>query len=563
MSFDESRLESLDKRKIFTLTVNNYLGIENEMESDVVIIFAGQKFVCHKVILEKYSEYFKTMFRSPLAESSTSEIKLYGLNTEDFLKSETISLMLTFFYSEDIELHEDTVLDTLLTADYFGVKRLMTYCIGYLDVSLTSKIWIKTFRLSKALRIKHLTEICMSSFFGLHQDVDMEEISYGELYSILCHKNEASHRNVLGAAMAWVQCNIAQRKQYLDTLLVLSDFEQISSHFLKTNILPLGFIQEREDVVKKITKAIQLRHLFIIGGTGRLISSSLVKYYPMDNVSIECAQAPYPFFSRSFAYNRNGKLYVLRCWGRSDLQIYDPTTDTWKVRKDVLTTRRWSASAAIVGDRIFLVDGSGQHHAISGVESINVIDNDDDPLESYIHSTDPSWTPLKRKGHSVVAHKSDIYILGGKDGDDCFLKTCEVFDTVKNTRSMIESLHEKRNALSAVLFQNTIVAIGGHDGQEKLSSVEQYSFKTKKWSFFPPMTTARVLHCSCVFDEKIYVVGGTIRNTMEFYNPDTLQWTFHTYLPVERFGSVLAPCQSDMNAIISNAKSIFQKSLTV
>lgn len=114
-----------------------------------------------------------------------------------------------------------------------------------------------------------------------------------------------------------------------------------------------------------------------------------------------------------------------------------------------------------------------------------------------------------------------------------------MLNTDTNERYTIEPLNEVRFQHAAVVYDGEIVVMGGL-GNGQLASVEAYSFRTKTWRHFPPMTTSRNGHCACVHNGRIYVIGGEDTNSVEFYDPETLSWKLHHDIDVPRvFSSVV------------------------
>jgi len=101
------------------------------------------------------------------------------------------------------------------------------------------------------------------------------------------------------------------------------------------------------------------------------------------------------------------------------------------------------------------------------------------------------------------------------------------------------SMSECRSNFAAVIFNDAIVAIGGYNGSQRLSSVESFSFDTETWTAFPAMTTARVGHSAAVHDGKIYVIGGKDTDSVEMFDPAAQRWELSHDIKIKRFGSTL------------------------
>nr|CAB3259720.1 kelch-like protein 2 [Phallusia mammillata] len=79
-----------------------------------------------------------------------------------------------------------------------------------------------------------------------------------------------------------------------------------------------------------------------------------------------------------------------------------------------------------------------------------------------------------------------------------------------------------------------------------MSTVEQYIPEANKWEqLLPQLQVARCFSCSCVLDNKIFVIGGTNNGNMlssvEIWSAETNAWStsFETADPV--FAATVVP----------------------
>lgn len=83
--------------------------------------------------------------------------------------------------------------------------------------------------------------------------------------------------------------------------------------------------------------------------------------------------------------------------------------------------------------------------------------------------------------------------------------------------------------MSTAILNGKLYAIGGHNGDHRMRSVEVYDFATEQWSEAADMNVARSDGAAAVLNGKIYIVGGLnehqIERTAEFYVPDIDKWT--------------------------------------
>ena len=186
---------------------------------------------------------------------------------------------------------------------------------------------------------------------------------------------------------------------------------------------------------------------------------------------------------------------------------YDPQNDSWKALAP-LPTRRGSAVAAVVGDKIYVIGGVTTP---AGAEDLGI---------------SPSRPQL------------------------C-LGTVEEYDPAANTWRERTSMPTPRNHAGVGVVDGKIYVIGGRVGAafiglaSDISVVEEYDPATNKWGApRARMPTARSAMGVGVYGERIYVAGGeyqdphmmaTFRN-VEAFDPSTNTWETMPSMPVSRHG---------------------------
>ena len=190
----------------------------------------------------------------------------------------------------------------------------------------------------------------------------------------------------------------------------------------------------------------------------------------------------------------------------SDLQRYDPVTDTWTTLTS-MSTPRAGAAAAVIDDGIFVIGGRASASGPCSGPSMTTV-------EKYDIDTD-TWTavaplPNSRSDLAAVAHGGKIFVFGGCTGTTpSVTNEVDMYDPQTNTWTTLAPMTTPRASLVAGHSGDLIYAIGGTDGVSALNVNEVYSISGNSWSSNTPMTTARQEAGVHSHGGRVYVVGGS------------------------------------------------------
>ncbi|XP_019730538.1 kelch-like protein 18 isoform X2 [Hippocampus comes] len=167
-------------------------------------------------------------------------------------------------------------------------------------------------------------------------------------------------------------------------------------------------------------------------------------------------------------------------------------------------------------------------YAVGGLnssgDSLNVVEVFD-PMGNFWERCQPMRTARSRVGVAVV--NGLLYAIGGYDGQSR-LSTVEVYNPETDAWTRVSSMNSQRSAMGTVVIDGHIYVCGGYDGKSSLNSVECYSPHTDRWSVVTEMSASRSAAGVTVFDGRIFVSGGhdglQIFNTVEYYNHHTNRW---------------------------------------
>ncbi len=131
-----------------------------------------------------------------------------------------------------------------------------------------------------------------------------------------------------------------------------------------------------------------------------------------------------------------------------------------------------------------------------------------------------SWTklpdmPIGRSSSGAAYSSNYFYVTGGYYSGT--LNSLEVYDIEKGIWITKTPMDAGRHHHNAHAINNQIYVVGGVgeiDGNSsgEIASVEEYDITSNSWINKRALPEGRAYYSSCVYDEKIYVFGGTIED---------------------------------------------------
>ncbi|XP_064454947.1 kelch-like protein 10 [Ornithodoros turicata] len=132
-----------------------------------------------------------------------------------------------------------------------------------------------------------------------------------------------------------------------------------------------------------------------------------------------------------------------------------------------------------------------------------------------------------RAYHKCVAINTDIYVIGGFNGEDYF-SSVRCFNAATKQWRSVTPMHVKRCYVSVAMLNDVIYAMGGYDGRHRLNTAEKFDYRTNQWTMIAPMNMQRSDACATTHDGYVYVTGGFSGNeclsSAERYDPTVDQW---------------------------------------
>lgn len=84
----------------------------------------------------------------------------------------------------------------------------------------------------------------------------------------------------------------------------------------------------------------------------------------------------------------------------------------------------------------------------------------------------------------------------------------EVYNPTDNTWSFSKGIITARRGCGVAVFNNKIYVVGGSDGTHSLNTTEIFDSETQTWTVGPSMTTPRANVGVAVVEDRLYAVGG-------------------------------------------------------
>ncbi|XP_029455481.1 kelch-like protein 8 isoform X1 [Rhinatrema bivittatum] len=133
----------------------------------------------------------------------------------------------------------------------------------------------------------------------------------------------------------------------------------------------------------------------------------------------------------------------------------------------------------------------------------------------------------RRRHVGVISVGGAVYAVGGHDGNE-HLGSMEVFDPLYNKWIIKASMNKKRRGIALASLGGPIYAIGGLDDHTCFNDVERYDIESDRWSIVAPMNTPRGGVGSVALMNHVYAVGGNdgvaSLSSVERYDPHLDKW---------------------------------------
>ncbi|CAF1195502.1 unnamed protein product [Adineta ricciae] len=219
-----------------------------------------------------------------------------------------------------------------------------------------------------------------------------------------------------------------------------------------------------------------------------------------------------------------------------DVERYDPFMNKWSSMAPMLYARNRLGVGAI-DKSIYAVGGSSGQHIHRSVERFTVgCDN-----ETWVEVASLN---VGRIGLAVCTLNRLLYAIGGFDGHRR-LADVESYNPDEDVWKREQPLLCGRSGAAAAVLAECIYVVGGYasdiaDGTMQLDAVERYDTVTQQWSYVRPLNCRRSALSCVMLNKRLFALGGydgkNFSSVVEVYDPEKDEWTFGTPLTRERSG---------------------------
>ncbi|CAG5116999.1 unnamed protein product [Candidula unifasciata] len=392
--------------------------------TDTVLVVGDTSFPCHRTILAAMSTYFRAMFSSGMRESHDKTVTLKGISPTHFER------VLDFFYTGDIEITYESVIDILQISSMYQIQALQLICEKYLAGDLCSQNCILNWKLSLTYNCMLLEERSFWSmtenFPELKGSQEFLELTKDELIKYIDAEclNVGKEEQVLEAVKLWLDHDLDRGKKHILEILKYFRFPLMDSRLVNSIIQHCQCIQSSKSSLEYIQKALKANqnfpnpdielspHIFkprkehaLVMVDGRRQEVCCFTLHSRKLYFL----AKFPYFSNAkAACVHSGDLYVS---GGSDqpnrMVRFITDQNRWDTCPDLIETRYFHSMVS-VGDSIYILGG------FSKSKSTN---------PSAVERYDPSTAVISLVGEiayasgkmSATAVGDVIYMFGGSE----------------------------------------------------------------------------------------------------------------------------------------------------
>ena len=450
------------------LSLLNKLRLEGEGGfCDVTLEVEGRQLATHRCVLAASSQFFYTMFHSGMKESNQTLLKLHSVSFD------SMSLILDYFYTREIVINYDIVLELLNTASFLLVTPVKKVCIQILSNQLSIENCFSILQVADQFWASELekraSNYIKENFFSAVNNEEFVSISKKSLIDFISSDEIQVEREeeVYQAVLKWVKYDEENR---------VSDLPELLSH-LRGKSLPKGFLKSemsKEPLLAAFSSLVE--------SSKRKIKTKWTKKKCRKRTGAD--DKPEAERTRTSTEVHNVMIGISSAlYGSRKAFCYDLDKEETFVLSDY-PNMHVDPELAVTGRSLYIIGGSKLAPTRLSALCLDEVKNQRKPSFS-IFSMDPEWetkAPCKvsRIKASLAQLNGLLYYIGGwlEDGSCC--NTVECYNPEMDEWVYCASLNTSRSRSGCVTGNGHIYIIGGgtaplaESSETFLSSVERF-----------------------------------------------------------------------------------------
>ncbi|KAG8178245.1 hypothetical protein JTE90_005614 [Oedothorax gibbosus] len=461
----------------------------------------GVTFQVHRMQLALKNIYFKSMYCGNFSNSTDVLMKS--------IDGDTLGHVLCYFYTNEVVLSRENVIDLWIASDYFLADSLKQLCRDFVLQELDEDNCLGVFMTVWNIEGLGLVEECFRYLIVHFQNAILncssdsserskwdilKELPFEALKKVLRNKslNVRDERMVLDIILTWYEGDYRNRHQRITELLeclCMEDLDEISSMEIQEKVLHHNFFN----------------------------NESKMSHSLLDNFACG-SRVPKNLYFVAHHSMSNNSFYL-------DLYLtFDDRLDVWqKLETNIALCPDFIVQ---IGFNIYMFDAWENRTIV-----FNLLDCSRSPMPPLF---------INRSRYSVVSVLDQIYVLGGAMADFEETDIIERFDPVTNEWHIIPQMHPMI-LTDVVTMKNCIYAIGDIFLQHNQSMMMQvFNPMSDEWHVVEAPKHLRHDFTAVVYKEKLYIIGGEGQDwrlrTVEEYEPEEDTWRTLPDLP---FGYIL------------------------
>ena len=475
--------------------------------NDVTVRTVKKSIAANRMVLSCYSKYFETMFKTSFKQRYANTVNVEGA------PETAVKVIIDYFYSESIEIKDETVMDLIAASDYLQVDDVKQFCFDFLQSNISQQncflIMNAAITFGNNLVEDQILQYIGQNFEALSQAEEFQTLSKSDVASCLSKlgQNQVKQMSIYQALIIWIKHDKTTReKEFSELFEQLVDIEKLSIMDVKEVLLNEHLITENSNIYKLVLSAFSKR---------------------LDEKS---ASFPQQHFS---------KVVSLGGWytGLKVCDVYDSHSKVLQTYPDLPDMIRFACSLKL-NDHVFSIGGDICEKTFGANPSKKV-------WQLNLKSAELQWHPIasmleKRCAMGAAVHKNGLVVAGGYNGKEN-ITSVEFYEVETKRWTLISSMKQSRSGHQLVSCNDGLFVLGGNNEFiECLSSVARLCDLNKKWEELTPMQTPRKCFAAVNCSGVIYAIGGVTSSnhktkSVEKYNAVADTWSYVSEMKIERF----------------------------